>query len=116
MARMAQPQSRTARIKTTAIASNSTFTQMTPMTSLRVALAALICSIASLAHADDWAHKQKITLDTTATGADLKQATSQTPIVVRLHSGNFAFVDAKPDGSDLRFMAADGKTPLKFHL
>ena len=35
---------------------------------------------------------------------------------IRLHSGNFDFADAKEDGSDLRFVAGDDKTPLKFHI
>jgi len=35
-------------------------------------------------------------------------------VPVRLHSGNFDFLAAKPDGSDLRVVAADDKTPLKF--
>jgi biopolymer transport protein ExbB len=33
---------------------------------------------------------------------------------VRLHSGNFDFASAKPDGSDLRVLAGDDKTPLQF--
>lgn len=86
------------------------------MTPLRSGLMALFCFIALPAHASDWAHKQKVTLDTTATGADLKQEVVQVPIALRLHSGNFTFADAKPDGSDVRFLAEDGKTPLKFHL
>lgn len=89
---------------------------MKAMTPIRAGLTALLCSIALLAHAGDWAHKQKITLDTTAEGADLKQEVAQIPVAVRLHSGNFTFADAKPDGSDVRFLAADGKTPLKFHI
>ncbi|MDP1634876.1 MAG: DUF2341 domain-containing protein, partial [Gallionellaceae bacterium] len=35
---------------------------------------------------------------------------------LRLHTGNFAFAEAKPDGSDLRVTAGDDKTPLRFHL
>jgi len=35
---------------------------------------------------------------------------------VRLHDGNFKFTDAKEDGSDLRLVAGDDKTPLKFHI
>ena len=68
------------------------------------------------AHAADWAHKAKIAIDNTASGADLKQGTAQFPLAVRLHSGNFTFADAKPDGSDIAVFAADGKTPLKFHI
>jgi biopolymer transport protein ExbB len=37
-------------------------------------------------------------------------------VPVRLHSGNFDFIDAKPDGADLRVVAADDKTPLKFTI
>jgi biopolymer transport protein ExbB len=95
---------------------------MNSMMPKRAALSALLCllpslfAFAPLAHAADWAHKQKIILDTTATGADLKQEAALVPVALRLHSGNFTFTDAKPDGSDVRFLAADGKTPLKFHL
>ena len=89
---------------------------MTPMIRLRAVFAILLCTTSLLAHAGDWAHKQKIVLDTTAEGANIAQEVADLPVAVRLHSGNFAFTEAKPDGSDLRFLAADGKTPLKFHL
>ena len=69
----------------------------------------------SLGHAAD-AEKRRLAFDTTAQGADLKEAVNQLPVLVRLHSGNFDFSKAAPDGSDLRFLAADGKTPLRFHL
>lgn len=64
----------------------------------------------------DWKHKQKTMIDTTAEGVELKQGASQVPVALRLHTGNFAFAEAKPDGSDLRVVAGDGKTPLSFHL
>jgi len=64
----------------------------------------------------DWPHKQKITVDTTASGTELKEVASQVPLAIRLHTGNFNFAEAKPDGSDLRVAAADGKTPLHFHI
>ena len=86
------------------------------MNCYRAAIALTLgCLLSFFACAGD-THKQKITLDTTASGADLKQGTAQFPLALRLHSGNFTFADAKPDGSDLRFFAADGKTPLKFHV
>ena len=79
------------------------------------ALAALLMYLLPVvAYAE--AHKHKIAVDTTSAGADIQTGAVQFPLAVRLHSGNFAFADAKPDGSDLRFLAADGKTPLKFHL
>lgn len=67
-------------------------------------------------NADDWKHKQKTLLNTTAEGVELKQGATQLPLALRLHTGNFAFAEAKPDGSDLRVTAADGKTPLRFHI
>jgi biopolymer transport protein ExbB len=65
---------------------------------------------------DDWAFRKPITLDTSAKGANIAQALGRTPILIRLHSGNFTFEDAKPDGSDIRFVASDDKTPLAFHI
>jgi biopolymer transport protein ExbB len=64
----------------------------------------------------DWSQRRKIVLNTTATGADVGEVLVQVPLLVRLHTGNFAFTEAKPDGSDLRFVTADDKTPLKHHI
>ncbi|MBC7803672.1 MAG: DUF2341 domain-containing protein [Candidatus Parcubacteria bacterium] len=64
----------------------------------------------------DWAQRAKITLNTGEAGAAMKAAAAQVPVLVRLHSGNFDFAKAKPDGSDLRFVAADDKTPLRHHI
>jgi biopolymer transport protein ExbB len=60
----------------------------------------------------DWATQQKISIDT----ASVKEAVNQAPVLVRLHSGNFDFTGANVDGSDIRFIAADDKTELKFAL
>jgi biopolymer transport protein ExbB len=60
----------------------------------------------------DWATEQKITIDTT----NIKEAVNQAPVLVRLHSGNFDFTSANVDGADLRFIAADDKTELKYSL
>ncbi|MGP1717482.1 MAG: DUF2341 domain-containing protein [Methylophilus sp.] len=60
----------------------------------------------------DWATQQKITIDT----ANVKEAVNQAPVLIRLHSGNFDFTGANVDGSDIRFIAADDKTELKFSL
>lgn len=60
----------------------------------------------------DWTTQQKITIDT----ASVKEAVNQAPVLVRLHSGNFDFTGANVDGSDIRFIAADDKTELKFWL
>ena len=64
----------------------------------------------------DWPKRVKVTLNTAADGVPIGAATDNVPVLVRLHTGNFQFLDAKPDGSDLRVVAADDKTPLKFHI
>jgi biopolymer transport protein ExbB len=84
---------------------------------LSSAIAVLALCLPALAHAaDEWAHKKKLNFDTTTTGAEIKEGVAQLPLLVRLHSGNFTFADVKPDGSDLRFFAADDKTALAYHI
>jgi len=63
-----------------------------------------------------WQGRIKVGLNTAATGADIKEPLSELPVLVRLHSGNFDFNAAKPDGSDIRFVSADDKVPLKHHV
>nr|WP_072394033.1 DUF2341 domain-containing protein [Hyphomicrobium sp. CS1BSMeth3] len=65
---------------------------------------------------DEWSLRKKITLDTSPMGAGITDAVGTMPILVRLHVGNFRFGQAKEDGSDLRFVASDDKTPLKHHI
>jgi len=65
---------------------------------------------------EKWQYRKKISFDTTAKGANIADNLAQVPVLVRLHSGNFAFENAKEDGSDVRFVGSDDKTPLKYHL
>src|SRR5262249_8739496 len=65
---------------------------------------------------DDWSMRKQISVDTSATGANITDAIGSTPLLVRLHVGNFRFAAAKDDGSDLPFIAGDDKTPLKYHI
>jgi biopolymer transport protein ExbB len=65
---------------------------------------------------DDWQLRKKITIDASASGANITEAIGTSPMLVRLHPGNFRFSSAKEDGSDLRFVAGDDKTPLKHHI
>jgi biopolymer transport protein ExbB len=65
---------------------------------------------------DQWTVRKKITIDTGATGSGIGEPIGTAPVLVRLHLGNFRFDAAKEDGGDLRFVAADDKTPLKFHI
>jgi biopolymer transport protein ExbB len=80
-------------------------------------LAATAVSIATPALAwweADFAYRTRITLNTQAAG--ITGEVARAPVLVRLHSGNFNFADVKADGSDLRFVAGDDRTPLKFHV
>src|SRR5262245_7016626 len=66
---------------------------------------------------EDWNFRKEIAFDLTPTGADVAGTPTDVPVLIRLHIGNFTyFTDTLPDGADLRFIAADDKTPLKFHI
>ncbi len=90
---------------------------MKKLAAFALALACLL--VTSVSHAAwnaEWKQRTKIGLNTAADGLPISAALDSALVLVRLHTGNFGFVDAKPDGSDLRFIAADDKTPLKFHI
>ena len=77
----------------------------------------LVSQSASAWWNDDWAFRKELTFNLTPAGADIAENTQDVPVLVRLSLANFTyFTDAKPDGSDFRFIAADDKTPLKFHI
>ena len=91
----------------------------------KVLTAALFGTVAALTLApapakawwnDDWQLRKKITIDASASGANITDPIGTTPVLIRLHVGNFRFASAKDDGSDLRFVAGDDKTPLKYHV
>jgi biopolymer transport protein ExbB len=65
---------------------------------------------------DQWTLRKKITIDTGPAGAGISEPIGTMAVLIRLHLGNFRFGSAKEDGGDLRFVASDDKTPLKFHL
>jgi biopolymer transport protein ExbB len=58
----------------------------------------------------DWSARKKITL-TNPVGE-----VRDVPVLVRLHTGNFDFLSSSDNGSDLRVVAGDDKTELKFHI
>src|SRR5262245_41458840 len=65
----------------------------------------------------DWAFRKEIGLDLSAAGANIPGSPTDVPLLVRLHPGNFGyFNDIQADGADLRFVAADDVTPLKYHI
>lgn len=87
------------------------------MRSLLLFLALLF--IAPVSHAwwnDDWTVRRQVTLDTSASGAETAAGLENVPVLVRLHTGNFDFLSVMDDGADLRFIAEDDKTPLRFHI
>ena len=79
----------------------------------------VVAAVPMVAHAwwdDTWTERRVVVLDTSATGVETTAAVSGAVLPVRLHSGNFDFAVANADGSDIRFVAADDKTPLKYHV
>jgi biopolymer transport protein ExbB len=65
---------------------------------------------------DAWKQRTAVILNTSSAGVPVQETLTNVAIPVRLHSGNFDFVGAKSDGSDLRVLAGDDKTPLKFWI
>ncbi len=63
---------------------------------------------------EQWTVRKKITLDPAS--AAITEAVGSAVVLLRLHDGNFQFATARDDGGDIRLVAADDKTPLKFHL
>ena len=78
-------------------------------------VASFFLTISTLAQAEwnaQWTARNKISINAQA----ITEAASQAPVVVRLHSGNFDFTSVNIDGSDIRFIAADDKTELKYFV
>jgi biopolymer transport protein ExbB len=81
-----------------------------------VASALLVPCAATAWWNDEWAGRKPFHVDTAAAGMSASEPIGGLVVLVRLHAGNFKFESAKEDGSDLRFVAGDDKTPLPFHL
>ncbi|WP_370679407.1 DUF2341 domain-containing protein [Comamonas sp. GB3 AK4-5] len=64
----------------------------------------------------EWKYRKQIAIDTTPGGGAIGEAVGRTPLLVRLHTGNFSFEGVAENGSDLRFIAADGKTVLNHQI
>ncbi|MFZ4695508.1 MAG: DUF2341 domain-containing protein [Verrucomicrobiia bacterium] len=61
-----------------------------------------------------WTIRKKITIN--LDGAEIKDPVGTTAVLLRLSEGAFQFAAAREDGSDLRFVAPDDKTLLKYHI
>ena len=66
---------------------------------------------------DAWPYRVKVSINLPANQAATPQPITDAPVLVRLHTGNFQdFFYLKEDMGDLRFIAADDKTPLKHQV
>ena len=75
----------------------------------------LLCPLSAQAWWNhDWTVRKKITIDTGATGGAISDPIGTTAVLIRL--ADFDFGAAKDDGSDIRLIAGDDKTPLAFHI
>jgi len=89
-----------------------------PLLSLFMGVLAIL-SFSGTAHAwwdSDWTLRKKITVDTTSAGVAIDGQIGTVPVLLRFHDGNFQFDAAKEDATDLRFVAADDKTLLPYHI
>ena len=61
---------------------------------------------------EQWTLRKEITINGGSSGAGLSEPAVDPVVLVRLMDGEYQFGLAREDGSDLRFIAADGKTVL----
>ncbi len=76
-------------------------------------LLALGTSHASAWWNKEWTARRPVTIDTTKSGFEITDPVGNATILLRLHQGNFDFATAKEDGTDIRFVTEDDKTPLE---
>ena len=63
-----------------------------------------------------WSSRKQISVDATATGADIQETLHDFPLLIRLHAGNFSyFLDLAAQGRDIRLLK-DDKTPWSYQL
>ena len=82
---------------------------------IRVSIALLIPATAWASWwNDEWKGRKQFAIDTGAAG--ITEPIGPAAVLLRLHPGNFKLESLKEDGSDLRVISGDDKTPLKYHL
>lgn len=64
----------------------------------------------------DWKYRKPITIDAGPQGAALGGNVGRVPVLVRLHTGNFAFDGLAEGGKDIRFVGNDGRTILNHQI
>jgi len=83
------------------------------MRTLATSIVLLLSLFSATSHAwwnDDWSARKKITLTNPASEV------ADAPVLIRLHTGNFDFLTANEHGGDLRVVAGDDQSELKFHI
>lgn len=79
-------------------------------------LATFLASPAAAWWQKDWTYRKQVAVDLSPSGVNVSGPVGRTLVLVRLHSGNFTFTDSLDNGADLRFVDADDKTPLPYHI
>jgi biopolymer transport protein ExbB len=82
-------------------------------------LAVLLGVLPGIANAwwqNDWSFRKSIAIDTSPKGANVADSAGRMPVLIRLHPGNFQFDGLADNGADIRFVAADDKTPLNYQV
>ncbi|MDK7587462.1 DUF2341 domain-containing protein [Alcaligenes faecalis subsp. phenolicus] len=64
----------------------------------------------------DWQYRKQISIDTTPEGGAIGEAVGRAPLLVRLHTGNFAFDGTNENGSDIRFVTGDDQNVLNHQI
>jgi biopolymer transport protein ExbB len=64
----------------------------------------------------EWTARKQVTIDTTSAGKTVDEPIGKAAVLIRLHDGTYQFGLGKEDGSDIRFVAADDKTVLPYHV
>ena len=80
-------------------------------------LLTLVPSIASAWWNEEWGYKKKIGLDMPKLQQEGVTIPQDAFVLIRLHTGNFTyFLDLADKGKDIRVLAGDETTPLKFYI
>src|SRR3982751_354311 len=82
------------------------------------ALTGLLATACAVSAADysAWTNHKTITLNTTATGADVTTNQTNFPVLIRLGSNESAILAGGNNGASIRFSKADNATPLPFQI
>ena len=81
-------------------------------------LCALVLGPGSVMAAENystWTYSSDITLNTSASGADVATDVTGFPVLIRLTSFNFIFSEAQGSGQDIRF-ANSSEVPLSYEI